>query len=206
MRPAELLAIVPRSSAPVLDLAALMRPVLPGIPHQRRDSPLSQPAACAKCRHLPSALLTRWQMAPCQLAAQPLEYRRPWVQVAAPAFQPPDGRNRYPADRRNGLLCQPPRLPHRPRHDRLCGVSRKRAETRSCIERLKDRDSEPMPLVTRTPRAWEIAPRDFTHRVKYGVACTSAFDFPIRYNRAAAIRPERSRPHGANYPHAGMCR
>ena len=35
---------------------------------------------------------------------------------------------------------------------------------------------------------------------------TSAFALPIRYNRAAEIWTESARPHGANCPHAGMCR
>jgi hypothetical protein len=63
-----------------------------------------------------------------------------------------------------------------------------------------------MLLVTFTPMAWEIDPRDFTNRVNDDAVCTSAFEWPIRYNRAADIRPERSRPQGANDPHAGMCR
>jgi hypothetical protein len=54
---------------------------------------------------------------------------------------------------------------------------------------------------TACPRIFEL-----TNRVNHDAVCTSAFEFPLRYNRAADIRPERSRPHGANDPHAGRCR
>jgi hypothetical protein len=42
-----------------------------------------------------------------------------------------------------------------------------------------------MRLVTFTPMAWEIDHRDFTNRVNHDAVCTSAFELPLRYNRAA---------------------
>jgi hypothetical protein len=63
-----------------------------------------------------------------------------------------------------------------------------------------------MRLVTCTPMAWESDHRDFTNRVNDDAVGISAFECPIRDTRAADIRPERSRPHSANDPHAGRCR
>jgi hypothetical protein len=50
-------------------------------------------------------------------------------------------------------------------HDRLCWLSQKRSEKRSCIRHLKTNKTVDIPLVTRRPRSLKIDHRDLTNRV-----------------------------------------
>jgi hypothetical protein len=56
-------------------------------------------------------------------------------------------------------------LVHKPRHDRLCWLIQKHPEKRSCIRRLKARETEYIPLLKLTYMALEIDRRDLTNRV-----------------------------------------
>ncbi len=49
------------------------------------------------------------------------------------------------------------------RHEWLCWLSQKRADTQPCIQRLKARETEVIPLVKRPPVALEIDGRDLTN-------------------------------------------
>jgi hypothetical protein len=50
-------------------------------------------------------------------------------------------------------------------HDRLCWLIQKRSEKRACIRHSKARETEAMPLVTRTPMALEMDGCALTNRV-----------------------------------------
>jgi hypothetical protein len=63
-------------------------------------------------------------------------------------------------------------LPARkPRHDRLCWLSQKCAQKRYCIQCLKAREPEYIPLATHTLKALEIDRRDLTNRVTTSWVC-----------------------------------
>jgi hypothetical protein len=67
-----------------------------------------------------------------------------------------------------------PREHLKPRHDRVCWLTQKRAEKRADTQRSKVRETKPISLVTRTPLALEIGHRDLTNRVTASVTpvCT----------------------------------
>jgi hypothetical protein len=56
--------------------------------------------------------------------------------------------------------------PRKPGQDRLCWLIQKRSEKRACIRHSKARETEAMPLVTRTPMALEMDGCALTNRVK----------------------------------------
>jgi hypothetical protein len=60
----------------------------------------------------------------------------------------------------------------KPRHNRLCWLSRKRTGKWACIQRLKAKDTGSTPLVKRTPMAVEIDCRALTNRVNRGEVWT----------------------------------
>ncbi len=53
----------------------------------------------------------------------------------------------------------------KPRHNRLCWLMQKRTEERSCIWRLKARETEHMSPVKLTPIVFEIGRRELTNEV-----------------------------------------
>jgi hypothetical protein len=69
-------------------------------------------------------------------------------------------------------------------HDGLCWLNQKCADKRPRLERLADRDTAYIPLVTRTPLALEVDRRDLTNRVGPGHVCggwpnKSVTPFPV---------------------------
>jgi hypothetical protein len=53
----------------------------------------------------------------------------------------------------------------KPRQNRLCCVSQKRAEKQACIQRLRARETEAIPLVTHSSMALAIGRSDLPNRV-----------------------------------------
>jgi hypothetical protein len=72
---------------------------------------------------------------------------------------------------------------HKPRHDRLCWLSQKRAETWSCIRRVKARKPRTFPGGT-TSMALEVDRRGLTNRVT-----TSVTPVCMEADRACQIEP-----------------
>src|SRR5262245_43612880 len=54
---------------------------------------------------------------------------------------------------------------HKPRHNRLCWLSQNRTEKRSCIRRLKGRETEHFLLMKPTLMTSKFGRRDLTNRV-----------------------------------------